>query len=189
MNPGKENKNQKPGSSDKDDEYKKFLSMWGVTPELVDHFSKLATPDFTKEEVDNLKDLYDYCNNQYTVNVKNFLEAIDKFLSATTTKKLFKEMRDKTIQNHQFDSVKVLNTMADALSELKKSGDELIKQGKMVEAAVFTSAFDYGVGLIRQRLHDLEIMHDDIHKNFLQKDNKLKSFLDVNTATSSRKIL
>jgi hypothetical protein len=59
----------------------------------------------------------------------------------------------------------------------------------MVEAAVFTSAFDYGVGLIRQRLHDLEIMHDDIHKNFLQKDNKLKSFLDVNTATSSRKIL
>jgi hypothetical protein len=30
-------------------------------------------------------------------------------------------MRDKTIQNHQFDSVKVLDTMADALSELKKS--------------------------------------------------------------------
>jgi hypothetical protein len=121
--------------------------------------------------------------------VKIFLEAIDKFLSATTTKKLFKEMRDKTIQNHQFDSIKVLNGMADALSELKKSGDELIKQGKMVEASVLTSAFDYGVGLIRQRLHDLEIMHDNIHQNFLTKDNKLKSLLDVSSATSSRKII
>ncbi len=167
MNRGK-NTGNKPNENTQ-----QFFPFWGFTNEFINHFVALSNPVYTKEEVDELKEMYDRINHANAAHVKTLLLAIDQFLLATNPQDYFKKLRDASIQNHETDPAAMLHNMAAALQQIKA----ISAQAQGTEAEVLNAAFNYGANVIKHRMEKLKEIHDLIHETFSKPGNDLQAIL------------
>jgi len=173
MNRGKTPGNKPNSDSKLSENTQQFFPFWGFTNEFTNHFIALSNPVYTKEEVDELKEMYERIAHANATHVKTFLLAIDKFLLATNPQDYFKKLRDASIQNHETDPAAMLHNMAVALQQIK----EISAQANNTEAEVLDAAFDYGANVIKHRMEKLKEIHDLIHETFSKPGNDLQAIL------------
>jgi len=145
--------------------------------ELINHFKKLVSPLYTKEEVDELKKIYAKISNNNSAYVKDLLAAVDDFLLATSPQEYFKKLRDISIDNNELDPKTMLHNIADALEKIKKSGENAAQSKMKKDAEVLNSAFQYGSKVVKNRMEKLKEIHDTIHDAFNKSGKDLQNIL------------
>ncbi len=145
--------------------------------ELINHFKKLISPLYTKEEVDELKKIYEKISNTNSAYVKDFLSAVDDFLLATSPQEYFKKLRDISIDNNELDPNTMLRNMTSALEKIKKSSEDAAHEKMKSDAEVLNSAFQYGSDVVKKRMEKLKEINDTIHDAYNKSNSELQKIL------------
>lgn len=146
------------------------FSLFGLNNQLTNEFAKLAKPDYSERELDDLARVYERSSHELAQMIKKLLVSVSDFRKQTDLG--YRVERERWMQDEE--RLILLNKIGDALMQMQA---KLAEQLPDADKTVLYAAFDYCAKSVIRRIKHLEKKSDKIFAAYAEKDNTLKAVL------------
>ncbi|OGT43787.1 MAG: hypothetical protein A3F42_01135 [Gammaproteobacteria bacterium RIFCSPHIGHO2_12_FULL_37_34] len=149
---------------------------FGLTETLPNPFQGLKSPHYKEDELSRLITSFENSTHKNAAPILNLLQALQRFLQATTQVIYFKEGREKAANKNPGDLLSRLNPIGNAIIKFENVCTHA-QQNNDPTYAILLEAKKYCIQSVITQLNVLKQSQDEIFNVYLKNDNPLKQVL------------